>query len=99
MKRRQDMEPDAEAEGCTVIIFPLRWRKGKARRTAEVYLSTTAKGRTTYWKRISADLERQLERLGCTEDDIAREMEGFTATVQAEIDRMHRRRPEPDGAA
>lgn len=89
----------AEDKDCIVFIFPLRWRKGKARRTAEVYLSMTPKGRKTYWKRITGDLERQLERLGCAAGDITRELEGFADIVQVEIDRMRGRTPGPDGAA
>jgi len=88
-----------EAEGCTIIVFPMRWRNGKARRTAEVFMSMTPKARAGYWNRIRGDLERQLERIGCGEEAIAREVQGFTASVQAEIDRMQASVPEPDGAA
>lgn len=99
MKRRQDEQPKTAAEICTVIVFPLRWRKGKARRTAEAYLSTKSEGQAAYWRQVSDSLERELEWLGCAEDDIARELESFMFTVQAEIDRIHGRTPEPDGAA
>lgn len=93
---------DHETEQCTVIVFPLRWRKGKARHVAETFLATKpGKRRTGYWNRIVTGIERQLERTGLDEEGIARELHEFTAAVQAEIDRMRgvAPKPEPDGAA
>lgn len=90
---------EADNGECTVIVFPLRWRVGKARRTAEAFLSMTPKGRDGYWRKVLNTLDSQLEKLGCNEDSIAEELKGFTKAVQAEVDRMQRRTSEPSGAA
>lgn len=99
MKRKQGKRPDAEAEGCTVFIFPLSWRTGTARRVAEAYLSKTPKARARYWKETLEINERELARIGCATDDVDREQDGFKRAVQAAIDAIQGRTPEPDGAA
>lgn len=88
-----------EHEGCTVIVFPMRWRKGTVRRVAETFLAKKPVNRTHFWNRTLDTLERQLERIGCTDDDISQELRAFTAAVQAEVYRIQGHASGPDGAA
>lgn len=88
-----------EIEGCTVILFPLCWRKGTVRRVAEKMVTSKPPARERYWRGTLDALEQQLERLGGEEEGNDRELRQFTAAVQAEVYRIQGHTPEPDGAA
>ncbi|WP_427026581.1 DUF6074 family protein (plasmid) [Aureimonas ureilytica] len=73
-----------------VIPFPCRSRIGKIRRTAQLLDENTQKAASAHWKRTTADLERQMERAGISEDRIAAELADFHDAVKVELHRRAR---------
>ncbi|NTG09242.1 DUF6074 family protein [Rhizobium rhizogenes] len=74
---------------CKLIPFPLSARVGKVRRVAEVCERRSDKDRASYWRTETGRLWDHLEAIGCSEPEIIRQMDGFKAAVQSEINRRY----------
>ena len=74
---------------CQLIPFPLSARVGKIRRVAEVCERRNDKEREIYWRTETNRLWGHLEAIGCQEPEIIRQMDGFKAAVQGEINRRY----------
>ncbi|MDX0112602.1 hypothetical protein GOC07_09980 [Sinorhizobium meliloti] len=68
-----------------ILVFPVTRRVGKIRRCAEVLGSKHGKDAESYWRQQVRVVADHLERMGCSEADIKRQIDEFQRAVQAEM--------------
>lgn len=74
---------------CSVIVFPLGKRIGKARHVAQKLQAmaepTKEKARESYWRERCKDLTAELQKRGLTPDQIKTEIFAFRDVVELEM--------------
>lgn len=73
-----------------VINFPMVFRTGKIRRTADVLSERHGKGAEAYWRQVVNGFVGQMARAGFSDELIRSEIGAFSAAVQAELQERYR---------
>ncbi|WP_018688710.1 DUF6074 family protein [Ahrensia kielensis] len=70
-----------------IIPFPASKQIGKARHVARLFMNkTTERAQASYWEQTETSIRKRLEKIGLADDEIERQVQSFTATVQREVD-------------
>lgn len=73
---------------CQVLIFPLRHRTSKVRRTAALLYSKHGEDAELYWKQVIAANRKHLDRFGLSGEQVHQQLQAFSSAVQSELVRI-----------
>jgi hypothetical protein len=73
---------------CQIIVFPMKKRVGKIRRTAEILSGKNERAADAYWRQVCTAFLGHLDRLGVSEVDRKAAVRDFFDAVQSELVRL-----------